>query len=48
MESTNTKSFVDEFLDGWHGRDSNVEEIDYHLCNGTKGGAFLSTRNKII
>lgn len=40
------KSFVDEFLDGWHGRNSNGEEIDYHLCNGTKGGAFLSTRNK--
>ena len=42
------KGIIDSFLDGWNGVDSNSEQIDYHLCNGTKGGAFISTREKNI
>tara|TARA_B110000027_G_C16088209_1_gene287071 strand:+ start:126 stop:1478 length:1353 start_codon:yes stop_codon:yes gene_type:complete len=42
------KGFVDNFMEGWNYDQPKpvVEVIDYHLCNGTKGGAFLPTSNK--
>mgnify|MGYP003639376787 FL=1 len=42
------KGFIDGFMDEWNKDQPKpvVEVIDYHLCNGTKGGAFLPTSNK--
>ena len=41
------KGFVDSFMEGWNYDQPKTEEIiDYHLCNGTKEGAFLPTSKK--
>ena len=40
------KGAVESFFDGLFGEDSNTQNIDYHYCNGTKGGALIPTSKK--
>lgn len=40
------KGAVDSFFDGLFGDVNTNHNIDYHLCNGTKGGALIPTKNK--
>ena len=40
------KGAIDSFFDGLTGEQNSSQNIDYHLCNGTKGGALIPTKAK--
>jgi len=40
------KGAIDSFFDGLTGEQNASQNIDYHLCNGTKGGALIPTKAK--